>query len=76
VTGPAASHAFGFTRWGVVATVVPRLTLGLESWGDTSVVLPGGMWRNQLTGERTPGAEVAVADLFSRFPVALLRLET
>ena len=76
VTGPAASHALGFTRWGVVATVVPRLTLRLESWGDTAVALPGGMWRNQLTGERTPGGEVAVADLLCRFPVALLRLET
>ena len=40
-----------FDRGGVV-TVVTRLPLGLEAkggWGDTTISLPEGRWRNVLT---------------------------
>ncbi|HEX2053290.1 MAG TPA: malto-oligosyltrehalose synthase [Actinomycetota bacterium] len=74
--GPAAGHVVAFTRWGVVATVVPRLTLGVGSWEGTTVSLAAGSWRNQLTGDRNAGGAVPVGDLLKRFPVALLRLES
>ncbi|HVL50484.1 MAG TPA: malto-oligosyltrehalose synthase [Actinomycetota bacterium] len=74
--GPEATRVVGFQRWGVVATVVPRFSMSHEGWGDTSVELPSGVWRNQLTGERLSGGPVKVAELLARFPVALLRLES
>ena len=74
--GIADGHVLAFHRWGVVATVVPRLVAGGPRWGDTTVELPAGVWRNQLTGERMGGGEVRVAELFARFPVALLRCES
>ena len=74
--GPEATRVVGFQRWGVVATVVPRLSMSHKGWEDTSVELPSGVWRNQLTGERLSGGPVKVAELLARFPVALLRLES
>ncbi|HWH35611.1 MAG TPA: malto-oligosyltrehalose synthase [Acidimicrobiales bacterium] len=78
VSGPAASHATAFVRGGRVATVVPRLVLGLArrgGWADTSLVLPGGRWSNQLTGENLDGGTVELATLLARHPVALLLLD-
>ena len=73
--GDKAAHALGFTRGGRVATVVPRLVLGLAGdWGDTVVDLPAGRWRNVLadsTGE-FDGGPAPLADLLGPFPVALL----
>ncbi|HEX2179948.1 MAG TPA: malto-oligosyltrehalose synthase, partial [Actinomycetota bacterium] len=38
VSGDKAANVVAFTRWGVAATVVPRLVLGIEDgWGDTTV---------------------------------------
>ena len=75
--GAKAANLVAFTRWGVVATVVPRLVLGIQDgWGDTTVDLPAGAWKNVFTGEAVKGGTVPVADLLSSFPVALLRLES
>ncbi|CAN5857532.1 malto-oligosyltrehalose synthase [soil metagenome] len=75
--GAKAGNVVAFTRWGVVATIVPRLVLGVQDgWGDTTVEIPAGSWKNALTGEPVTGGTVAVADLFRSFPVALLRLES
>ena len=53
-------------------TVVPRLVMRLEeSWLDTTLELPSGRWRNELTGDVLQGA-VRVAALLAPFPVALL----
>ncbi len=76
--GPAAHHVVAFSRGGQVATVVPRLVLGLAArggWADTSVVLAGGRWTNVLTGERRQGGEAPLSELLARFPVALLARE-
>jgi (1->4)-alpha-D-glucan 1-alpha-D-glucosylmutase len=77
--GAAAEHVVAFTRSNEVATIVPRLTLGLDAgWGDTAVPLPPGRWRDELTGQSitvrrgTRPASVPVARLLARFPVALL----
>jgi (1->4)-alpha-D-glucan 1-alpha-D-glucosylmutase len=83
--GSASRHAFAFLRSGRVATIVPRLTLGLaDGWGDTAIAMPMGVWRDAMTGDtheviRPRGARgsanlgvVLAANLLGRFPVALL----
>ena len=67
-------HALAFARSGEVVTVVSRLTAGGshgDGWGDATVRLPAGQWRDELTG-RTYGAEALVHDLLGELPVALL----
>ncbi len=72
-SGPAADHVVGFLRGDRVATVVPRLVLRLRGrWGDTTVQLPAGRWRNECTGDEIDGGAAQVAELLHRFPVALL----
>ena len=71
--GAKAGHAVAFHRGGQVATVVPRLVLGLDgAWGDTAVDLPPGRWRNLLTGADVDGGAVGLDGLLADFPVALL----
>ena len=74
--GDKAGHVVAFLRGDRVATVVPRLVLGLGGeWGDTTVELPPGRWHNVLTGTSTgdvDGGPVLLADLLAAFPVALL----
>jgi (1->4)-alpha-D-glucan 1-alpha-D-glucosylmutase len=72
VRGPAACHAVAFDRGGVV-TVVTRLPVTLEragGWGDTTLDL-GGSPTDTVTGRRLHG-EIALAELFADYPVALL----
>jgi (1->4)-alpha-D-glucan 1-alpha-D-glucosylmutase len=71
--GARAEHAVAFIRANEVITVVPRLVLKLsDDWRDTMIDLPSGHWHNELTGEELKGGEVALAQLLSSFPVALL----
>jgi (1->4)-alpha-D-glucan 1-alpha-D-glucosylmutase len=76
--GEAAGHAVAFARGGRAITIVPRLVLGLEQregWGDTTIELPPGTWRNEFDPARTKReGVVALADLLAGFPVALLSL--
>src|SRR5262249_22014627 len=86
VRGVHAERVVAFMRRGrdgVAITVVPRTAADLlrpgdivferEAWKDTTVVLPAP---HQLThafdGQTVSAAEVAVGQLFERFPVALL----
>lgn len=76
VSGPKAAHAVAFARRGEVVTVVPRLVCGLtDGWGQTTVRLPAGRWREQYTGQDVDGGEVELAELLARFPVTLLERE-
>jgi len=69
-------------RHGETALVVavPRLVYGLyrdgapADWGASDIALPSaGRWRDVFTGERFLDCErVRAADLFRRFPVAVL----
>ncbi|MEA2972913.1 MAG: (1-_4)-alpha-D-glucan 1-alpha-D-glucosylmutase [Actinomycetota bacterium] len=81
-TGAQAGHVVGFVRGGRVATVVPRLVMGLAragGWGDTEIELPPGLWTDVL-GASVIGSDddaagpvsVPVGELLGRFPVALL----
>ncbi len=52
-TGAAADHAVAFLRGDHVAVVATRLPVGLAragGWYDTSIALPPGTWRCELTG--------------------------
>ena len=70
--GPAAEHVVAFERGDSVVTVVPRLTLKLGGeWGDTSLELPRGSWRDAITEAERSGS-VGISDLLDGFPVALL----
>jgi (1->4)-alpha-D-glucan 1-alpha-D-glucosylmutase len=74
--GVKAKHAVAFLRGGEVAAVAPRLVIGLDGdWGDTTLALPSGRWRNVLDGESLDGGRVPLACLLRRFPVALLARE-
>jgi (1->4)-alpha-D-glucan 1-alpha-D-glucosylmutase len=73
-TGTKAVNVVAYLRGDSVATLVPRLPMGLAgAWEDTAVALPAGKWRNRLTGEIIRvDATVQMASVLERFPVALL----
>ena len=74
--GAKAAHVVAFSRGGAIVTVAPRLVLGLGgAWDDTTIEMPAGRWRNELTGDMYEGGTVAVGELLRRFPVALLSRE-
>ena len=64
----------------VLVAAVPRLVSGIyrdaqpADWGATEIALPSaGPWRDVFTGEALQERErVRAADLFRRFPVAVL----
>src|SRR5688572_1802973 len=84
--GAKAAHVFAFARrheGRTAIAIIPRLpatlgddaTNGGEKWGDTTLALPQGTWRNVLTGaspDVTPGAAMPLSALLGDFPVALL----
>jgi (1->4)-alpha-D-glucan 1-alpha-D-glucosylmutase len=70
--GPAASHCVAFDRGGVIP-VATRLPVGLErtgGWHDTTLDV-GGSATDVISGRRHE-RDVAVSDLLSDYPVALL----
>lgn len=72
--GAKGKHCVAALRDDRVMTIVPRLLWKLRgAWGDTTLQLPDGEWRNIFTGDVTRGGEQKLQDLLSRFPVALLR---
>jgi len=76
-TSTSAALAFARSADGepVAVTVVTRLALALErlgGWGEHTVVLPEGVWRDVLTGREVPGGAVRLAELLHALPVALL----
>ena len=71
--GTKAEHLIGYARGKNVIALAPRLVMKLTgNWQDTTVVLPVGTWRNRLTDSMVRGGKQRVADVLSRFPVALL----
>ncbi len=71
--GPASAHAVAVDRGGVTA-VATRLPVGLErdgGWRDTVLLRPDRSAVDVLTG-RSFGGEIALADLLTTYPVALL----
>jgi (1->4)-alpha-D-glucan 1-alpha-D-glucosylmutase len=77
--GQRAGHLVAFVRGGEVATVAPRLVVGLGGrfvdweWGDTTLTLPAGRWRCVLSGQVADGGKpVPLLELLAAFPVGLL----
>ena len=74
-SGSAADHALAFDRGGAV-TVATRLPLGLAAkggWGETTLELPSGEWRDEISGRIVSGSTgVPLAELLGVLPVALL----
>ncbi|HEY2860206.1 MAG TPA: malto-oligosyltrehalose synthase [Terracidiphilus sp.] len=71
--GMKAAHAVAWIRAGRVATVAPRWPVKLgDSWAGTTLTLPEGRWKNELTSETISGGRVRVQALLRSFPVALL----
>ncbi|WP_349897230.1 malto-oligosyltrehalose synthase [Parafrigoribacterium soli] len=72
--GEAAGHAIAFDR-GDAITIATRLPLGLAArggWGDSTVEVSGRPLTDVLTGRRFEGGALPLADVLSRYPVALL----
>ena len=75
--GPAAGHAVAFARGGDrLVAVATRLPIGLQrdgGWRGTVLPLPGGAgWTDVVGGQPVDGRAPLLADLLSRYPVALL----
>ena len=69
LSGSNRDAAIGFSR-GDLSVLVPVRT-GVE-WDETSVHLPGGQWRDLVTGAVIEGGRQPVARLVSGFPAAVL----
>ncbi len=71
--GNKSDHLLAYTRGDTVLVLAPRLVLKLNrDWGDTSVEVPRGNWRNELSGCVFKGGRLRVGGILNRFPVALL----
>jgi len=71
--GKKAAHLVAFMRGGACVTLAPRLVIGLAGgWAETTVQLPVGHWRDQLSGREMEGGEAPVDQVLEAFPVALL----
>jgi (1->4)-alpha-D-glucan 1-alpha-D-glucosylmutase len=47
--------------------------IGLNGdWVNTTIELPDGQWRNELTGDEVRGGMMCLAALLAAFPVGLL----
>jgi (1->4)-alpha-D-glucan 1-alpha-D-glucosylmutase len=59
-----------------VVVVVPRLLRRLGwprvEWAKTTVQLPAGTWRDELSELERAGGRVALKELLDEFPMALL----
>ncbi len=74
--GSRAAHVVCFARGGEAVVVAPRLVSRLgglsADWGDTTIDLPTGTWRDELSEQRHEGGTVLLSELLSEFPMALL----
>ena len=76
-SGTRAESVVAFMRAERLATIVPRWPQKAGgNWGGTTIELPKGGWRNQLTGDSVNGGRLRVQDILRRFPVALLTRES
>jgi (1->4)-alpha-D-glucan 1-alpha-D-glucosylmutase len=74
-TGSALAFARGVGDAVDVVVVATRLQVALErngGWGQHTVALPEGRWREELTGAEVEGGTTALAELLADLPVALL----
>ena len=74
--GTKARHVVSFVR-DQLLVIVPRLLIGLGGdWGDTTIELPSGIWKDLLTGEdQEGGVPISLSNILQAFPVAVLAKE-
>jgi (1->4)-alpha-D-glucan 1-alpha-D-glucosylmutase len=74
--GAKARHVVSFVRDRLLV-IVPRLLIGLGGdWGDTSIELPPGTWKDLLTGQNQEGGvPIGLSSILQAFPVAVLAKE-
>jgi (1->4)-alpha-D-glucan 1-alpha-D-glucosylmutase len=68
-------HAVAFARGDAVITLATRLPVALHrlgGWGDSTVVLPSGEWKDVLTGRTLGSGAARIDELLAELPVALL----
>jgi (1->4)-alpha-D-glucan 1-alpha-D-glucosylmutase len=71
--GTMADHVVAFRRGDGCVAAAPRLPIKLGGdWRDTTLELPEGRWKNELTGDEVRGGRAMVGALLAKFPVALL----
>ena len=73
--GNAVAFARGSADAPGAVAVATRLPVSLErlgGWGEHTLTLPEGTWRNAFTGEELPGGSTRIADVLVDLPVALL----
>jgi (1->4)-alpha-D-glucan 1-alpha-D-glucosylmutase len=75
VEGTERERVIAYRRGERVLTVVPRWSHEAKAWGETTVDVPEGRWKNRLTWAVVEGGRVLVGELLKDFPVALLTLE-
>jgi (1->4)-alpha-D-glucan 1-alpha-D-glucosylmutase len=71
----SSGHAVAFARGGEAVTVATRLPVALHrlgGWGESTVVLPEGDWKDVLTGRSVGSGAVRIDELLADLPVALL----
>jgi (1->4)-alpha-D-glucan 1-alpha-D-glucosylmutase len=76
--GLAADHVVAFRRGGAI-TIATRLPYGLADrggWQDTTITVPNGSYRDELTDEVQHGPSLRLADVLTRLPVSLLVQQT
>nr|WP_241236946.1 malto-oligosyltrehalose synthase [Georgenia faecalis] len=76
-TGHAVAYARSDSGGPRAVALLTRLSVGLDAlggFGESTVVLPEGRWRDTLTGTVVDGGTQRLADLLSRHPVALLEI--
>jgi (1->4)-alpha-D-glucan 1-alpha-D-glucosylmutase len=76
--GSMRASIVAYLRGQKAMVVAPRLVMKITAggWGDTSINVPPGHWKNLLSGEPVKGGKVAILQLLDTFPVALLIHET
>ena len=70
--GPQAHRVFAFARGDVLVTIVPRLGVHADGFGDTTLEIPPGMWRDVLSDQTFSGGACALGQLWRALPIALL----
>ncbi len=76
-SGTRAEHLVAYMRGENIAAIVPRWPLKVgDSWGGTTIELPGGRWRNVLTQDVVDGGKLRVQTILNRFPVAIFTTES
>jgi (1->4)-alpha-D-glucan 1-alpha-D-glucosylmutase len=71
-SGMRAEHVIAYLRGENVLTCVPRWNaLRAGEWDGISIEVPGGRWKNELTGDEFEGGRVQIEEMLRRFPVAL-----